>query len=811
MPRAIIGDTSLTKSYIPKVYKIPGFSPVLAQFYKPIENHCIHEGQVVDQLYYQSNGIKRLFTNIRFNCLFEINEPIVLRFILDFYSHVNVQTDEYGYLLISFMIQHRFITLSLAQFGQILKIPYNSQAVFTNEWDVSSLAFFQDTEGPYHTNLPTPDKIHRFFELERHFPHLDNGIYNVVDRVMHPLALKQIRKPQSDRGMPKARHSVSSSSAHHFGSLSHHGDDDEDDGIFRASTPSPTFFINSFSPLNYQIYHIPTSSQQDEDLLFERQTMLLNQTQQMHEEVKDQILNDGTPRVDIAKNVVSPSVVEETVVKEKLSHVKRHLDVKLLKEDVGNVLVWVKLYGVLVTAFSGDGLSVIATKLGTTLMLHSYTSDMCMQSYGRSSYARAMIELRADVELYWRDEKKTSQTPNGFPVGQKMEFKSTKQVYQPISKKPTANTSVNKKKNVDYAKEVSIQATNSSGSSFWNVDASSPSTTLVIEKIDKIEKLIIEGKVALMDDEDKPFEKSLLEQWTESYENGDYEYDQYDDDMYEGQDIHEKLQAICDILDIAVRGRGRNNNHRKKINTDTCSSLVSYSDRILNDVLGSKQQLPMQDSTSASNAFGKSLYANVTGKSSGTKLNFRTLFTPRAIYGDDGKVGKVTNAGIRSCWMNIVNEISVLKNQGVNFFDFMRLKLGKEDTTLDWWWVWSLESSREFSVASVQKVMDEKRLSNVNTMTRWIICVHIKVNVLAWKIKIDALSTRLNISRRDALALIKTTLYKWFDIEHKLHTIEHIMATKLLLLSILIIKLLIFTDAQSVGVCNGRVGNGLPS
>nr|GEV20669.1 RNA-directed DNA polymerase, eukaryota [Tanacetum cinerariifolium] len=36
----------------------------------------------------------------------------------------------------------------------------------------------------------------------------------------------------------------------------------------------------------------------------------------------------------------------------------------------------------------------------------------------------------------------------------------------------------------------------------------------------------------------------------------------------------------------------------------------------------------------------------------------------KAIYVDDGKVGKVTNAGIRSCRMNIVNEISVLKNQG---------------------------------------------------------------------------------------------------------------------------------------------------
>ncbi|GJS90101.1 hypothetical protein Tco_0772737 [Tanacetum coccineum] len=167
MPREIIGDTSLTKSYIPKVFEIPGFSPVLAQFYKPIENRCIHQGRVVDQLYYQSNGIERLFTNIRFNCLFEINEPIVPRFILDFYSQVKVQTDEYGYLLISFMIQHEFITLSLAQFGQILRIPYNGQAVFTNEWNLTSLAFFQETEGPYHTDLPTPDNIRRFLQLER--------------------------------------------------------------------------------------------------------------------------------------------------------------------------------------------------------------------------------------------------------------------------------------------------------------------------------------------------------------------------------------------------------------------------------------------------------------------------------------------------------------------------------------------------------------------------------------------------------------------------------------------------------------------
>ncbi|GJV10410.1 putative reverse transcriptase domain-containing protein, partial [Tanacetum coccineum] len=78
---------------------------------------------------------------------------------------------------------------------------------------------------------------------------------------------------------------------------------------------------------------------------------------------------------------------------------KWHPDENLLKEDVSTVLVWVKLHGVPVTTFSDDGLSDIATKLGTPLMFDSYTSDMCMQSWGRSSYARAMIELRADVEL----------------------------------------------------------------------------------------------------------------------------------------------------------------------------------------------------------------------------------------------------------------------------------------------------------------------------------------------------------------------------------------------------------------------------
>ncbi|GKC22741.1 hypothetical protein Tco_1024891 [Tanacetum coccineum] len=87
-------------------------------------------------------------------------------------------------------------------------------------------------------NLPYGIFLTRLYQqVIELYPHLDNGIYNVIDRVMRPLTLKQTRRPQSDHG--KARHSVSSTSAHHnLGSSSHQGDDDEDDGASCASTPS---------------------------------------------------------------------------------------------------------------------------------------------------------------------------------------------------------------------------------------------------------------------------------------------------------------------------------------------------------------------------------------------------------------------------------------------------------------------------------------------------------------------------------------------------------------------------------------------
>ncbi|GJR71089.1 retrovirus-related pol polyprotein from transposon TNT 1-94 [Tanacetum coccineum] len=74
-------------------------------------------------------------------------------------------------------------------------------------------------------------------------------------------------------------------------------------------------------------------------------------------------------------------------------------DVKNPIASVEEVHVWIKFHDVPFVAYMEDVLRIIATKLVTPLMLDSYTNDMCLESWGRSSYARAMVEIDAHNEL----------------------------------------------------------------------------------------------------------------------------------------------------------------------------------------------------------------------------------------------------------------------------------------------------------------------------------------------------------------------------------------------------------------------------
>ncbi|GJW76620.1 RNA-directed DNA polymerase, eukaryota [Tanacetum coccineum] len=56
----------------------------------------------------------------------------------------------------------------------------------------------------------------------------------------------------------------------------------------------------------------------------------------------------------------------------------------------------------------------------------------------------------------------------------------------------------------------------------------------------------------------------------------------------------------------------------------------------------------------------------------------------KAIHGVDGNIGRRITSGNRSCWTSIISEAEVLKQQGVNFFDFMQLNMGNGELTSFW-------------------------------------------------------------------------------------------------------------------------------
>ncbi|GKB80711.1 hypothetical protein Tco_0947606 [Tanacetum coccineum] len=62
-------------------------------------------------------------------------------------------------------------------------------------------------------------------------------------------------------------------------------------------------------------------------------------------------------------------------------------------------------------------------------------------------------------------------------------------------------------------------------------------------------------------------------------------------------------------------------------------------------------------------------------------------------------------------------------------------------------YVWSLENSGEFSVKSIRQVIDANCFPVIHSATRWVKSVPLKVNIMAWKIKIVLLIVFLLFTR----------------------------------------------------------------
>ncbi|GJU83789.1 putative ribonuclease H-like domain-containing protein [Tanacetum coccineum] len=78
---------------------------------------------------------------------------------------------------------------------------------------------------------------------------------------------------------------------------------------------------------------------------------------------------------------------------------KWSMDTRLLKEEFTRILILVKLHDVPIQVFEEDGISLIATFIGKPIMLDSYTSSMCNESWARSSFARCLIKVNSEADL----------------------------------------------------------------------------------------------------------------------------------------------------------------------------------------------------------------------------------------------------------------------------------------------------------------------------------------------------------------------------------------------------------------------------
>ncbi|GJY64200.1 reverse transcriptase domain-containing protein [Tanacetum coccineum] len=101
----------------------------------------------------------------------------------------------------------------------------------------------------------------------------------------------------------------------------------------------------------------------------------------------------------------------------------------LKKDVVTKVPVWVKLHKVPLLAYSEDGLSLIATQIGTPIMLDTFTSSMCIESWGRISFACALVEISSDKDL---KKEVTMAVPNEDGTSYTREIISVEYEWQPL-------------------------------------------------------------------------------------------------------------------------------------------------------------------------------------------------------------------------------------------------------------------------------------------------------------------------------------------------------------------------------------------
>ncbi|GJX54773.1 hypothetical protein Tco_0283142 [Tanacetum coccineum] len=198
------------------------------------------------------------------------------------------------------------------------------------------------------------------------------------------------------------------------------------------------------------------------------------------------------------------------------------------------------------------------------------------------------------------------------------------------------------------------------------------------------------------------------------------------------------------------------------------NQVVSKSSAVTTvDASNKRQQQP--DSTSSTSTLATTVTADG---------NF-DLFI-KAIYGEDGAPSSLSK---RSPWLDIIREVTVLRTKGINLLDLIHKKVGNGLNTLFWEDPWlddfalkhklprhyALDNYKEITV--VEKINHASMVDTFHRPPRGgaeeeqlgffiphgcllIKVMPIKINVFVWRVHLDKLPTRLNISLKGEIFII---------------------------------------------------------
>ncbi|GKA15365.1 hypothetical protein Tco_0695112 [Tanacetum coccineum] len=165
MPRITGLHHQNTCNYIPLISN--EFNQPLRNTIASLEKPYFHEGRVVSQNFENMSHIRAKFESIGFYCLLNINEQIVSRFVLEFYSQLTFDYNSKGLFMVNFVIQSKSFSLTLEEFGQILKIPFKGQVSHTDMWSLDYLSISVPSKGRYKTTPPSPNVVKSLIKVPR--------------------------------------------------------------------------------------------------------------------------------------------------------------------------------------------------------------------------------------------------------------------------------------------------------------------------------------------------------------------------------------------------------------------------------------------------------------------------------------------------------------------------------------------------------------------------------------------------------------------------------------------------------------------